>query len=167
MTPFLGTVMAFAGNFAPQPGWALCDGSLLSIAQNQALFAVLGTTYGGDGRTTFALPDLRGCVPLGFGHPPTGTSINLGERAGQESTTLTSANLAPHNHALAALDGTSQLSTPTNNYLAQAKYSARPNTTLAANAVSTVGGSTPIGTMPPYLVVTYVIATEGIFPTPD
>ena len=100
MEPLLGQIIMFGGNFAPR-GWAFCDGQLLPIAQNTALSSILGTTYGGDGRTTFGLPDLRGRVPMGGGHGPGLSPRSLGQKGGNETTTLTVSNLPPHNHSAA------------------------------------------------------------------
>ena len=97
MEPFIGQLMLFGGNFAPR-GWAMCDGQLLPIAQYSALFSILGTTYGGDGRTTFALPDLRGRVPMGFGHGPGLSAHGLGSKGGEENVTLTTSQIPSHSH---------------------------------------------------------------------
>jgi microcystin-dependent protein len=133
---FLGAVEEFAGSFAPR-GWALCDGRLLPINQNQALFSLLGTTYGGNGTTTFALPDLRGRIPVGTGTGPGMTSITLGEKGGQENVTLTTANLPAHNHT------TSIPGVPTTNI---------------------TGGGQSVDNRQPYLGLTPVIALQGVFP---
>src|SRR6266568_2255274 len=111
LEPFLGEIILVPYNFAPQ-GWAFCEGQLLSIAQNTALFSLLGTTYGGDGRTTFALPDLRGRVPIHFGQGPGLPNYNLGDKAGEESHTLTQSELAVHVHAPIAGSNTADQTTP-------------------------------------------------------
>lgn len=163
--PFLAEVRMFGFNFAPR-GWAFCDGQLLPIAQNQALFSLLGTTYGGDGRTTFALPDLRGRVPV---HP--GSEVRLGDRAGAESVTLTEAQMPPHTHGgkLATSDQANS-EVPTGNVLAQAPrrglraYTAPVNPVALASDVAT-GGGQPHDNMQPALVVAFAIALQGVFPS--
>src|SRR5947208_9525764 len=112
-TPFLGGIFMFAGNFAPR-GYALCQGQLMSIAQNTALFSILGTTYGGNGQTTFALPDLRGRAPVGQGQGPGLSNISLGEVAGSETVTLLSTNMPSHNHTVGCDGGGSSSLTPVN-----------------------------------------------------
>lgn len=113
MEELMGTIKMFAGNFAPR-GYALCNGQMLAISQNQALFSILGTTYGGDGRTTFALPDLRGRVPLGPGQGPGLSNRQPGEKAGNETSTLSVANLPAHNHTLSANSGAGNTNSPQN-----------------------------------------------------
>lgn len=177
MEPFIGQIMMFAGNFAPR-GWALCNGQLLPIAQNTALFSILGTTYGGDGKTTFALPDLRGRFPMSSGNGPGLTPRPLGEKSGSESVTLTVANMPAHNHSLSgnAEDGTS--SSPEGGLLSAVSASDASNipriygqstrvVPLAASSVGATGGSQPVGTMPPFEVVNFMIALEGIYPSRD
>src|SRR5438874_518905 len=147
--PFLGEIKIISWNFPPK-GWAFCDGQLLPINQNQALFSLLGTTYGGNGQTTFALPDLRGRVPIHFGG-----GHNLGERGGQVAHTLTLAELAAHGHQVNASTGTADSGLPTNNYLAKvpafAAYTqAAPNTSMSAQTLPN-GGSQPHANEAPYL----------------
>lgn len=149
--------------FAPK-GWALCNGQLLPIAQNQALFALLGTTYGGDGQLTFALPNLQGRVPV---YP--GNQITLGQSAGEETHTLSSLELPTHTHPIRASSNTADSSTPSNNYFGSSTgaspYANTPVTTLSPAAITTLGGSQPHENRPPYLVVNFVIALQGIFPS--
>jgi len=161
--PYLGEVKMVSFTFAPK-GWALCNGQILSISQNAALFSLLGTTYGGDGRTTFALPNLQGRVPL----HPVGT-VPLGASAGQETVALTTAQIPSHNHLVASLNQATS-AVPTANVLAAKPrrgvdvYAQPPaKVTLAANDM--VGGSEPHENRQPYLVVNFVIALTGIFPT--
>jgi microcystin-dependent protein len=169
---YLGEIKLFAGNFAPV-GWAFCDGSLLPISQNQALFSLLGTTYGGNGTTTFALPDLRGRFPMNAG---TGTNLTprlLGDVGGQETETLTEAQMPVHTHgAVVAVDSTVATTDRPQNALAARNASATPsygktgNATLASSAVvvSPAGGGQPHPIMPPFECVNFIIALTGIFP---
>ncbi|PUZ22630.1 phage tail protein [Chitinophaga parva] len=133
-TPFLAMIMIFAGNFAPR-GWALCWGQIMSIAQNTALFSLLGTTYGGDGQVTFGLPDLRGRMPIGQGQGPGLPLVNLGEVAGTPTTTLLTTNMPMHNHTGVIAAGGQAIMPAT----AQAGTSAVPGNTLAAAKLPTIG----------------------------
>lgn len=171
--PFLGMIIPVGFNFAPR-GWALCDGQILAIAQNTALFALLGTTYGGNGQTTFALPDLRGRVPIHQGQGPGLSSYNMGQSAGSENTTLTINQMPAHNHtatgAIAANSAAANDSIPTLNYLAEsAIYHSGKNTAMAADSVAVTvgisGGSQPFPLIQPYLCINFVICLEGIFPS--
>jgi microcystin-dependent protein len=171
--PFLAEIIMFAGNFAPR-GWAFCQGQILSIAQNTALFALLGTTYGGNGQTTFALPDLRGRVPVGTGTGPGLPAMTLGEVSGSPNQTLTINQMPAHNHTaqgmIRASNQAGNDSLPDNNFLADAnQYSTTANTNMNANgvqvAVGVAGGSQPFSIMQPYLGMNYIIAIEGIFPS--
>ncbi len=158
--PFIGEVRATSWNLAPK-GWAFCDGQLLSIAQNQALFSILGTTYGGDGRTTFALPNLKGRVPIGEGN---GTS--LGEAAGSTSVTLTTGEIPSHTHGWLA-SSTAGTEDPGGKGTGVAKVYG-PSTSAVNMATSTLaatGGSQPHDNMQPYLSINYIIALQGIFPS--
>jgi microcystin-dependent protein len=173
MNPFIGTIIMFAGTFAPR-GWALCDGTLLAIAQNQALFSLLGTTYGGNGTTTFALPDLRGRAPMHAGQGPGLSPRTLGELGGAESRTLLVANMPAHNHIINVKSDGGSSNSPANNYFAgdndpsATPFSAEKlDATMNQNAVTTVGGSQPFPIMSPYQVVNFIIATEGIYPSRD
>ena len=172
MEPFLGMIMPFAGNFEIQ-GWAFCDGRLLSISQYSALFAILGTIYGGDGVSTFALPDLRGRIPIGFGQGPGLPNFDLGEVGGSNQVTLTTANMAGHTHTMTANVNNATTTVPTNNYLGNigagnqpAFYSGGPpSVTMGPRSVGIAGSSQPVEIQQPYLALNYIIALEGIFPS--
>ena len=172
--PFLGQIILVPYNFAPR-GWAFCNGQILPIAQNTALFALLGTTYGGNGQTTFALPDLRGRVPLGSGQGPGLSNYALGQVGGTETETLTINQLPTHAHPFApgAIDDDADLGLAANNYLAnvanpgQVYRSGTPDTTLGTQMTSTVGGNQPFDILQPYLGLNYCIALQGIFPSRD
>ncbi|RIX50712.1 phage tail protein [Paenibacillus nanensis] len=161
---YLGEIRMFAGNFAPQ-GWALCNGQLLSIAENEALFALIGTTYGGDGQTTFALPDLQGRIAV---HP--NSSLPRGSKAGTETVTLTLNQLAPHTHVPNAISAFGQGDSPSNSVWAQTSYSNYTNPTgntlvgMNAAALSPVGGNQPHDNMMPTTVISFIISLYGLFP---
>ena len=159
----------FAGNFAPRD-WALCDGQLLPIAQNQALFSILGTTYGGDGRTTFALPDLRGRFPIHPGSGPGLTQRRLGEKSGAETVTLTAADIPAHTHPLNASTSEGAFDSPQDAVPGRPasgipQYAAAANTTMAASTIGTAGGNRPHDNMPPFVGINYIIALFGVFPS--
>jgi microcystin-dependent protein len=160
----LGEVRLFAGNFAPR-GWAFCDGQLLAISSNTALFSILGTNYGGDGRTTFGLPDLRGRAPIHSGQGPGLPEYRLGQRGGQENFILTTAQLPRHYHNIqTAAEGNTD--DPVNNYVAGAglnSFSTVSNTTSKATA--DVGEYQPVNNMQPYLAINYIICLQGVFPS--
>ena len=159
-TPFIGEVKMVTFNFAPK-GWAFCNGQLLPINQNQALFSILGTTYGGNGQTTFALPNLQGRVPLHMGN-----GFTEGQVGGADSVTLTS-NQAGHGHGVSAT-ATATTNTAAGNFPATAGsniYGTSPDTTMNAAVVGQAGGSQPHSNLQPYLVVNFVIALTGIFPS--
>ena len=161
--PFLSEIRIMSFNFAPK-GWALCNGQLLPINQNQALFSLLGTTYGGDGRVNFALPDVRGRVPIHVGDGHT-----LGERAGQEAHTITISELPAHSHSVTVFNNNANAG-PAGNYFGASNLAyqpAPPNTTLAPNTVSMTGGSQPHQNQQPFLVLSFCIALQGIFPSPN
>ncbi len=171
--PFIGEVRLFGGNFAPR-GYAFCNGQLLSIAQNTALFSILGTTYGGDGRTTFGLPDLRGRTPIGPGRGPGLTRRILGQKLGQETVTLTTATLASHNHPMIATTGFATSMMPGNNLPAMPPgllgtriyANGPPNTTMNAAAIDDpTGGNQPHNNMQSFLGLNYIIAIQGVFPS--
>lgn len=163
--PFLSEIKVVSFNFPPK-GWALCNGQFLPINQNQALFALLGTTYGGNGQTTFALPNLRGRVPVHVGNGHT-----LGEAAGSTSVTVNIQQLPTHLHTLQATNvdvPANRSAAPGNNFLGPANnmYGAAANlTTLHPSSVSSVGGSQPHNNMMPYLTLNFIIALQGIFPS--
>ena len=159
--PFLSEIKIVSFNFPPK-GWALCNGQLLPINQNQALFSLLGTTYGGNGQTNFALPNLRGRVPIHFGNGHT-----LGEAAGSTSVTINIQQLPTHLHPLQAIAANAATNECTNGFLAQSSnlYHSPSNlTTLHPSSVSSVGGSQPHNNMMPYLTLNFIIALQGIFP---
>lgn len=158
--PFVGEIRMFGGNFAPA-GWAFCDGSLQSIAENNTLFALLGTTYGGDGQNTFALPDLRGRVPVHVG-----SSHILGQVSGTESVSLTAGQLPAHTHALGSTGAASVLSPAVNApaLAAQRVYGASTGTPMAAGIVAAAGSGGAHENRQPYLAVSFIISLFGIFP---
>ncbi len=170
METFLGMIAIFGFDYAPR-GWAKCEGQLLSIAQNSALFSLLGTRYGGDGMNTFALPDLRGRTPIGPGQGPGLNPHSLGEKSGQQTVTLTASQLPAHNHMLRASNAAGNNSDPTGRLLANSgrgddEYTdTAPNTDMNPAAIGITGGNQPFSVMQPYLVLNYCIATEGIFPS--
>ena len=165
--PFIGEIRLFAGNFAPQ-GWAFCDGSMQSIADNETLFTLIGTTYGGDGQSTFALPDLRGRVPLHQGHGPGLSQQVIGGHAGTASVTLSGAQMPSHTHAMLAASAPGA-AVPTGGVLAGNSVSVygtgSPSAPMAAQGISAAGGSQPHNNMAPYLGVNYIISLFGIFPS--
>jgi microcystin-dependent protein len=168
---YIGSIVLFAGNFAPR-GWAFCQGQLLSISTNTALFSILGTTYGGNGQTTFALPDLRGRVPVGQGQGPGLTPVTLGEQVGSEKVTLTQSQMPAHTHVVACDKTAAGNWDPTNAYpgnpgeLSGANlYGPTANGTMAPNMISPAGGSQPVSIQQPSLGLNYIICTEGIFPS--
>jgi microcystin-dependent protein len=169
-TPFLGEIILVSFNFAPS-GYSFCEGQLLSIAQNTALFSLLGTTYGGDGIQTFALPDLRSRAPICSGQGPGLSNYFAGEDAGVESVTLTVAQLADHNHPAGASSASGNSASPGGDVWARSRtrdgiYSTRgPNATLSPDAISNTGGNQPHENRPPFVAMRYCIALQGIFPS--
>ncbi len=173
VTPFIGKISMFGGNFAPR-GWAFCDGQLLAIASNSALFSILGTTYGGDGRVTFGLPDLRGRLPMHQGAGPGLTTRPIGSEVGTETVTLIPTQLPAHTHQL---DGTTEQvdpnasggGNPTGRVLAATVidiYSATaPDSDFDASAVTDTGGGQAHGNIMPFLCVNFIIALVGTFPS--
>lgn len=190
MEGVIATILLFAGNFAPR-NWAFCAGQLLAISQYQSLFSLLGTTYGGDGRTTFALPDLRGRVAVGAGDGPGLTPVPLGSRAGSEQTRLTLANLPTHTHAASLENGTLRVASadgshasPVGHVPAQANikprgggsitgniYGDSPDAAMAADIVTgtvevgPAGNDTPFDNHQPYTALNYIICMNGIYPS--
>lgn len=178
MEPFIGAIIMFGGNFAPR-GWAFCDGSLLQISSHTALFSILGTTYGGDGRTTFGLPDLRGRVPVHEGTGPGLSPRRLGEKSGQETTTLSINNMPSHTHTIAGSvkvgvtdeDGTTNeangsilANTVNNNYKVAASNGELAGVSHQLTNSNT-GGGQAFTNMQPYQCVNFIIALEGTFPS--
>lgn len=173
MDPFIGQIALFAGNFAPR-GWALCDGQLLQIASNSALFSILGTTYGGDGRTTFGLPDLRGRAPIHPGSGPGLTVRNLGQKGGVEAVTLSDAQMPAHGHGVKASGANGTTTDPTNAYPAKIiasadviinSYAATENALMNAAMIASTGGGASHGNMQPFLGLNYIIALVGVYPS--
>lgn len=173
MDPYIGEIRMFAGNFAPR-GWALCNGQLLAISQNTALFSLLGTYYGGDGRTTFALPNLQGAAPVGQGQGPGLTDRALGESGGETQVTLLQSEMPTHNHTVSASTNGSTGSDPTNSVWAVGgqtrggvplyNANANPPATMNPAAISRSGGDQPHNNMPPSLGLNFIIALQGIYP---
>lgn len=177
MEPFIGQIIIFGGNFAPR-GWALCDGQLLAISENSALFSILGTTYGGDGRTTFGLPDLRGRVPMHAGSGPGRTPRALGSASGSETNTLTVNQLPSHHHeAKAAVHQKASVNKANNHspkgaypaYSEQLSYNDTPNDTMGESKVELkidhTGSNQPINNVQPFQCVNYIIALQGVYPS--
>ena len=167
--PYVGEIRIFAGNFAPA-GWSFCDGSLLSIAANPTLFQLIGTTYGGDGTTTYALPDLRGRVSVGVGQGSQTSNYTIGEQIGVETVTLTTSQLAVHTHEFnpGASPGAETTNRPDNAYPAIGGYYATtPNSAspMPAATVSSVGGGQAHDNMGPFLTLSFIISLFGIFPS--
>jgi microcystin-dependent protein len=163
--PFLSEIRIMSFNFPPK-GWAFCNGQFLPINQNQALFSLLGTTYGGNGQTTFALPNLQGRVPIHFGN-----GFTLGQAAGQSAHTITQSEMPQHIHFLQATTGNANQSVATNNLPAKPTstvYTSPSNLIACRNtSVTNVGGSQAHNNMMPYLVLNFCIALQGIFPSPN
>lgn len=169
--PYVGEIRMFGGNFAPA-GWAFCDGQLLPISENETLFNLIGTTYGGDGQSTFALPDLRGRIPIHQGQGPGLSNYILSQAAGVESVTLNVSQIPNHNHAYLATGpgGTLQPSpvgsAVTNDRVIMFSPGLLTPETMAVQTVSPVGGSQPHDNMMPFLCVSFIISLFGIFPSP-
>jgi microcystin-dependent protein len=179
MDEFIAAIKLFAGNFAPR-GWAFCDGRSLPIDQYQAVYALIGTTYGGNGTTTFNLPDLRGRAAVGFGTGPGLTGRAIGQMGGTEAVTLLPNQLPAHAHPLLATNVFGDQGNPANAALASTvdtlnfgpdipiyKAAATPNTPMAAGSVGMAGGSQSHDNMSPFLGLNYIICLEGIFPSRD
>ncbi|MBL8228829.1 MAG: phage tail protein [Bryobacterales bacterium] len=166
--PFIGEIRMFGGNFAPK-GWAFCDGRLLAIATNSALFSILGTTYGGNGTTTFALPDLRGRVPMSFGNGPGLTPRVLGEMSGEENHTLISTEMPQHNHLVLCNNSGATGGRPGGTVPGVSGTSiydaASDGSTMNPSMVQPSGGSQAHNNIQPYTVLNFIIALEGIYPS--
>ena len=169
--PYVGEIRIFAGNFAPA-GWMFCEGQLLSISENDTLFNLIGTTYGGDGQSTFALPDLRGRIPLHQGQGAGLSNYNIADAGGVEEVTLTTQQIPSHTHPMVAAQvGGNQVS-PAGNVLANsfnitAYINDVAGTPMANTAISPVGGSQPHNNFQPYICINYIISLFGIFPSPN
>jgi microcystin-dependent protein len=163
--PYVGEIRMFAGNFAPA-GWMLCEGQLMAISENETLFQLIGTTYGGDGESTFALPDLRGRIPIHQGN-----GFTLAETGGAEEVTLTVPQIASHGHPLLASTDPVSTPAPASNVIgtpltATPFYAAPANLPLAPQSITPVGGSQPHTNFQPYLCINFIISLFGIFPSP-
>ena len=164
--PYVGEIRMFAGNFAPA-GWMFCEGQLLPISENETLFQLIGTTYGGDGQSTFALPDLRGRIPIHQGN-----GFILAETGGAEEITLTTGQIPSHSHPLLGSLSVADDPNPSNKLLAESRpgdnnyYQDIPIIAMAATAISPVGGSQPHTNFQPYLCVNFIISLFGLFPSP-
>lgn len=161
-TPFLAEIKIISWNYAPR-GWAFCNGQFLPINQNQALFSLLGTTYGGNGQTTFALPDFRSRIPIHVGD-----GFLLGQAAGKEFHTLATGEMPAHNHTVSASNNVGTLNTPTGNIFAPSNvafYQTTANNTLIPSEITNVGGNQPHENRQPFLVLNFIIALQGIFPS--
>lgn len=180
MQPYIGEIRMFAGNFAPV-GWALCQGQLLPISENETLFQLIGTTYGGDGENTFGLPNLSGRIPIHMGTGPTGVTYQIGEMAGVETVTLSTQQIPTHNHAPAVTENSSTYNgiyASSQNAISESVsaviagrdpsgnkiYGDNENADMAE--VQATGGNQPHENMPPFLTVSFIISLYGIFPSP-
>lgn len=167
--PFVGEIRMFAGNFAPR-GWAFCDGQLLAVSQNDALFSLFGTIYGGDGRTTFGLPDLRGRIPIHAGSGPGLTPRPLGQKSGAENVTLAASELPPHSHNVRASTAVGIDNVPTDEYLG-ASPNVRlfrpqpPNLAMNADSITAMGGNQHHDNIMPFLCIHFIVALVGIYPS--
>ncbi len=170
---FLGEIRVFPTNFAPF-GWAFCDGQLMAISQSTALFSLLGTFYGGDGKSNFALPDLRGRAPMHFGQGPGLSLRDLGETGGGEAVTLLISEIPQHTHQAVGVAANGDQASPAGNTWASAHsgpktkdniYASAAGATMNAQALAVAGASQPHNNLPPYLVINFCIALQGIFPS--
>jgi microcystin-dependent protein len=167
--PFVGEVRLFAGNFAPN-GWAFCDGQLVAISESEVLFNLIGTTYGGDGQNTFALPDLRGRVPVHQGSNGQSGPYVMGESGGAETVTLTAAQMPAHTHAMLASSTTASSTHGAAEVLGSSTTmnlygTGAPNMAMDANAIAPQGGGQPHQNMPPYVALNYIVSFFGVFPS--
>jgi len=166
--PFVGEIRMFGGSFAPA-GWMMCSGQLLPISENEVLFNLIGTTYGGDGQETFGLPNLQSRVPIHAGTGADAITYQLGEEVGVESVTLNASSIPAHTHAMLATTDAGLSSAPASNILANSSsikvYTASaPNAGLHAQAITTTGGNQPHTNIQPYLAITFIISLFGVFP---
>ncbi len=168
--PFVGEIRMFAGNFAPR-GWAFCDGQLLAVSQNDALFSLLGTIYGGDGRTTFGLPDMRGRIPIHAGSGPGLSPRRVGSKAGAETVTVTVNQLPSHGHPMKGSTDIGSLASPNDATVGRTpnfdlyRASATPSADMSSTAISQVGGSRSHTNLQPYLCIHFIVALFGIYPS--
>ncbi len=167
--PFIGEIRMFGGNFAPA-GWAFCDGQLVPISENDTLFTLIGTTYGGDGQETFALPNLMSRVPIHMGTGSSGTTYQLGESGGVEEVTLTTQQTPIHTHPLIASTGGGNANAPAGNLTGESAavkiyISEAPSAAMNPQAVTPVGGSQPHDNMQPFLCISFIISLFGVFPS--
>jgi microcystin-dependent protein len=170
--PYVGEIRMFAGNFNPN-GWAFCNGQLMPISENETLFQLIGTTYGGDGESTFALPNLQSRLPMHMGTGPDGTTYQLGEMAGVEEVTLTTQQIPVHNHVMMASGNPGQQADPVGNVLASQSpvlvykpTAVAPTLPMNAQSLTPRGGSQPHDNMHPFLCVNFIISLFGLFPQP-
>ena len=169
--PFVAEIRIFAGNFAPV-GWALCQGQLLPISQNTALFSLIGTFYGGNGQSTFGLPDFQDTAPINQGQGPGLSQRDIGETSGSEFVTLLQSEIPAHNHLLQGTSSAADQTTPAGNVWAASTvgrtppplYSTTQNTTMAPTALTPTGASLPHNNLHPYLTLNFIIALQGVFP---
>ena len=169
MAPFVGEIRMFAGNFAPN-GWMFCEGQTLPIAENEVLFQLIGTTYGGDGEETFNLPNLASRVPIHMGTGPDGTTYQLGEMAGTEQETLTAQQTPIHNHAFLATTAVANSNTPDSQVIGQSTqravyFEASTTSNLAVTSITPQGGSQPHENCQPFLCINFIISLFGVFPS--
>jgi microcystin-dependent protein len=168
--PYVGEIRIFAGNFAPS-GWAFCQGQILPISGNEVLFNLIGTTYGGDGQSTFALPDLGSRVPVHMGVNSLGSSYTIGQSSGVETVTLTTQQIPAHNHLLEASSAPATTPTPSGNVVPAAQTGgllyaeSAPDTAMASGALVTTGGNQPHTNIQPYLALNFIISMFGVFPS--
>lgn len=166
--PFVGEIRMFAGNFAPR-SWAFCDGQLLAVSQNDALFSLFGTIYGGDGRTTFGLPDMRGRIPIHAGAGPGLSNRRLGSKAGNESVTLSANEVGAHTHSFTAANAPAGDSSPAGNTLAATTgsniYGSGTSSTMSGSTMTATGTSQPHTNLMPALCVNFIVALFGIYPS--
>ena len=167
--PFVGEIRMFGGNFAPV-GWMMCEGQTIPITENEVLFQLIGTTYGGDGQSTFNLPDLRGRIPIHMGTGPSGTTYQIGESGGNETVTLSQQQIPQHNHGIGASTDIPTSTTPGNNVTGQAAAkiyrTGNPSVTLDPQSIGPAGGSQPHENMQPYTCINFIISLFGIYPSP-
>jgi microcystin-dependent protein len=167
--PFVGEIRMFGGSFAPA-GWAFCNGATIPISENDTLFTLIGTTYGGDGQETFQLPDLQGRVPMHQGTGKDGVTYTIGEKSGTESVTLSTNQIPIHTHPMLGSTSIANDPNPTNNVVAESSLmttyiAANPAVAMAPASITPVGGSQPHENMQPYLCITFIISLFGVFPT--